>query len=346
MHPDNSLRNQSIDLAKLIASFFILFIHAPFPGTFGNGIASLSRFAVPFFFAVSGYFSFRISAKKIARRIWYVLRLELIGIFLYLLWRSGYTLYTGGSLPAYWLTLVPTARMFLKWAVLNLDPYATHLWYLPALLFCYGVLYLYTRFFGSKPVYFQPFYIAGVLLTAVHFVLDELATVLGVPFPFMIYQNGLLTGLPMFALGIFLREYREQIMENFNLNARKLWGFLLLGSLLSIMEWSCFGVCIFYCGTILMVLSLMLLVSSYPEVSHAGSATRLTGSFGAISTIIYIVHPIFVEFYLHFVHGRLVFYLEDKAAWLGPLLIAAACFLLSAVCAALHLSLRRFSRAK
>lgn len=47
-------RNQSMDLAKLIASFFVVFLHVPFPGQIGQIIGCLARFAVPLFFILAG----------------------------------------------------------------------------------------------------------------------------------------------------------------------------------------------------------------------------------------------------------------------------------------------------
>lgn len=49
-------RNQSIDFLKGIAAIFVVFIHVKLGGTFGDYIAAIGAFAVPFFFMVSGYF--------------------------------------------------------------------------------------------------------------------------------------------------------------------------------------------------------------------------------------------------------------------------------------------------
>ena len=46
-------RNLSLECFKLLAACFVVFLHIPFPGTFGQLTVCLSRFAVPLFFAVS-----------------------------------------------------------------------------------------------------------------------------------------------------------------------------------------------------------------------------------------------------------------------------------------------------
>ncbi len=62
-------RNYTLDVMKLISSFFIVFIHVPFHGIAGEVIRSISRFAVPVFFMTSGFFSYENDTQTILRRI-------------------------------------------------------------------------------------------------------------------------------------------------------------------------------------------------------------------------------------------------------------------------------------
>ena len=50
--------NYCLDFIKGIACIFVVFFHCSFPGIMGMSIAAVGRFAVPFFFMVSGYFCF------------------------------------------------------------------------------------------------------------------------------------------------------------------------------------------------------------------------------------------------------------------------------------------------
>ena len=52
------MRNKSLDAAKAIAAFLVVFIHISFPGMTGRIIKTLARSAVPFFFMVSGFFCY------------------------------------------------------------------------------------------------------------------------------------------------------------------------------------------------------------------------------------------------------------------------------------------------
>lgn len=51
--------NYCLDFIKGIACIFVVFMHCEFPGVIGTAVQAISRFCVPFFFMVSGYFCFR-----------------------------------------------------------------------------------------------------------------------------------------------------------------------------------------------------------------------------------------------------------------------------------------------
>ena len=52
------MRNKCLDGMKAIAACMVIFIHIDLPGQTGVFIEALSRFAVPFFFMISGYFCY------------------------------------------------------------------------------------------------------------------------------------------------------------------------------------------------------------------------------------------------------------------------------------------------
>lgn len=51
--------NYCLDFIKGIACIFVVFMHCEFPGILGTAVQAISRFCVPFFFMISGYFCFR-----------------------------------------------------------------------------------------------------------------------------------------------------------------------------------------------------------------------------------------------------------------------------------------------
>ena len=58
-------RNGIVSAYKLIAACAVVFIHFPFPGAFGKWVDCLARFAVPLFFAISGYYAYRVDAGRL-----------------------------------------------------------------------------------------------------------------------------------------------------------------------------------------------------------------------------------------------------------------------------------------
>ena len=62
-------KNNTLELLKLFASYMVVFIHVVFSGHIGVALEMLARFAVPFFFLVSGFYSYKISPHKIKNRM-------------------------------------------------------------------------------------------------------------------------------------------------------------------------------------------------------------------------------------------------------------------------------------
>ena len=51
--------NYCLDFVKGLACIFVVFMHCEFPGLLGTAVQAISRFCVPLFFMVSGYFCFK-----------------------------------------------------------------------------------------------------------------------------------------------------------------------------------------------------------------------------------------------------------------------------------------------
>lgn len=340
-------KNQSLEICKLIASFFVVFLHVPFPGTFGGAVSCLSRFAVPLFFAISGWFSYQTGPEKLAKRMGRILLLELAGIFVHFLWGVALTMYQNRSFGEFLGELVPTASEIARWIVLNIDPYAGHLWYLSAAALCYGVLWMYVRFLGREPIGYQPLYVLGVLLGAMHFAMAEFGGSVGLGVPFQLYRNGLFFGLPMFLMGLFLREHHLRLLENFSLTARKLVLLLGAGILLSLVEWKGLGGYELHFGTLVMVVSLLLLTALCPEVSgRFPRMGKLVPRFGTLSTAIYLVHLVIYDVYLGFFRWRLEAVLGSGEPWAAPVLVAAGSLTAAAVWERLWHRVRRIHKKK
>lgn len=309
--PERALRrNLSLELCKLIAACFVVFIHVPFPAPAGELVLCLARFAVPMFFAISGWYSYRAEAGKLLRRMGHVLLLELAGIAIALLWQALSAEYTGWNAAQALLAALPGKDSLRLWLLLNDDPFSGHLWYLSASAFCYGVVWIYTRTAAGKWGW-RPAYVLGLLLLCGHFAMSELSRFTGLTVFFKIPRSGAFFGLPMFLMGRFLRQHRDHLLRR--LNTAALVVLFLLGTGLSIAEWKCFGVWDLYMGLLLSVPALLLLTCRHPGVPRP--LEKAAARWGSLSTGIYLIHLVVRDGYQTFS--------RQHTPWLQPLAVLA-----------------------
>lgn len=143
-------RNQAVECTRMAAAFLVVFIHCPFPGTFGNVVGGIGRLAVPLFFVISGYFSYGIDRKKAAKRLHSIFNLNVAGTLLYALWRVFRSCYYGENLLWALKGAVPRMKELVEWVLISVNPYAGHLWYLTSLLMCSLVLCAFLCFQGEE----------------------------------------------------------------------------------------------------------------------------------------------------------------------------------------------------
>ena len=280
-----------MELCKLIASFFVVCIHYWLPGKLGSWVEVLARFAVPMFFLISGYFNYGADCRQAGRRAKGILRLYLIAVAAYLLWGCISTELEGGSTVAYLIKAIPDPDEWYLWLAVQMDPFAAHLWYLNALMVVYGVYWVYLRFRGegnSKPLYF-----AGFALFAVYFHACVMPTTLPETEVLKACRNAWFTGIPMFTLGMFLREYAQRIVEVFRLTTGKQLLLLFGGIGLVTLQWAADCITFLPIGVLPLLAGLMLLTITHPHIS--GTSKFWAGFFsrcGTWSTWIYILHPL------------------------------------------------------
>lgn len=57
-------RSASIDALKIIMAFLVVCLHMPFPGRLGILVNVIARIAVPCFFVISGFFSYKFHSTE------------------------------------------------------------------------------------------------------------------------------------------------------------------------------------------------------------------------------------------------------------------------------------------
>lgn len=314
-------RNLTLECCRMVAAIFVVFLHVPFPGQFGGLMACLSRFAVPMFFAISGYYSFRTEPGKLLRRAVRIWSLELAGIGLQLAWKCVQGRSEGVSVFATLLERVPDGSELTQWLVFQVDPFAGHLWYLSAAAVCHLMLAVYARL-RKQPDY-RPLYVLSFLLLSGHFAMSEFSGFTGIRVDYTVYRNAWFFGIPMFIMGLFLRQLREGFAEDKKQAVSLPLAVLLTGVALSVAEWRVFGGRDLHVGTVAAVAGLMLLTAARPHVPRW--LEKAAGSFGFLSTAVYLVHLIVYDVYNYHYSWRL-----NLSGWLVPLLVAAVSVLIVA----------------
>lgn len=283
-------RNLSLECCKLVAACFVVFLHVPFPGLAGKIVNCLARFAVPLFFAVSGWYSFGASSRKLAERLKHILLLALAGDALYIGSRCLVELYYGETLVQSLLRRIPDLQAVKLWMLWNVDPFAGHLWYLWATVLCYLVLWIRQRVTGEGKRY-GVLYLTGAGLLTACFAMSEFSRFTGITVDYRVYRSGLFLGMPVFFLGMFLRQHRRWLSRRA--------GFLLAGGIvLSFLEREVFGSWDVYLGSVLTAASLLLLTDTHPRVPRW--LEKPAARFGRVSTGVYLTHLLWNDLYQTF----------------------------------------------
>lgn len=321
-------RNGSMELLKFVAAFFVVWIHAPFPGKLGQLVSTLARFAVPMFFLFSGYFNYGAQLSQVSRRARRIALLFLLGLVLGQLGNCICAVLSGGNVGTQLLSDIPTLTELFQLLILHIPPHTGSLWYLAGLIACYGVLGLYLRFRGDSPSY-TPFYVLCLSLFAVFFFWDTLPPIYGESSPTLLLRNGWFLGLPMFGLGMFLRQYQQRLIQGFSLTAGKLVGILVLGILLTAAQ----GMALTYSnipfGTLLALPALCLLAAEHPRFLPLPQG--LTAFLGKVSVWIYLLHLPILQIYECWFQYPLTQRIGEREALLAPLILAGVSFLCAAV---------------
>ncbi|ADL26314.1 acyltransferase family protein [Fibrobacter succinogenes subsp. succinogenes S85] len=199
--------NYCLDFIKGIACICVVFMHCEFPGLLGTVVQAVSRFCVPLFFMVSGYFCYFISANpekinsNMARKIKHVGKITLYACVAYVLFDFVQYFVFGKSV-----------FYFSKGALLNLllfnQPFvvAGQYWFLFALLYDYVLFALVLRVHKIKSIY-----VVATIMIFVYILLAQGMHLAGIKIPNMYYRNFFVEGLCFFTMGNWIHAYKSKL---------------------------------------------------------------------------------------------------------------------------------------
>lgn len=207
--------NYCFDFIKGIACIFVVFMHCEFPGIMGTAVQAISRFCVPFFFMVSGYFCFKplvvetelsignkLAGGRIGRKLKHIGKITLYASLFYVVFALSLHFLTSGH------ELTITTRKIINWLVFNspIKPIAGQYWFLFALLYAYA-------FYGIlESLRVRKFaYILAAVMFAVYVIMAQGIHLAGYHVPNMWYRNWLVEAFPYFMLGHWIHENQDRI---------------------------------------------------------------------------------------------------------------------------------------
>ena len=270
---------------------FVVFMHCEFPGITGVAVQAISRFCVPFFFMVSGYFCFHPLVQQFESQRTMILNKESNSLVIRkkVIHIAKITLYASLFYLAFVLlqqllfqnqNFTISKKALFNWVVFNVPRViAGQYWFLFALLYAYLLYGIMERLNLRKISYI----LAGVMFV-VYVVMAQGMHLAGIKIPNHFYRNWLIEAFPYFMLGRWIHENQEKI----NITNRSLVTIIIVTTLLCWAErWIMgrdFGVNIV---TIPQVFALFVYGVKNPN-KHEGALQRLGRD---CSMLVYILHP-------------------------------------------------------
>lgn len=285
---NTTLRNESFDLIRILAFISIVFLHlgvtvnvqtTPLAAT----VNAACRFAVPFFFAITGFFLVGSDVRKLLKSFSkeLVFTMCAVGIYLALstlgLWDwSGVGLSVTEAFEGQWL------ESFLIW---NNFPLAYHLWFLFAALETLLILILWRLF--RIPI--GVFICLGAILLIARFSLMEFSDTIS-PLS-MQGRSFIFMTIPSFALGMALARAKERLRT---IPAPVSLLMIATGTMGALCESYIFGLQELYITSIITVVGLFALCLRCPHPFSSIPGLRrikiLARSGGMPMGIAYVIH--------------------------------------------------------
>lgn len=310
--------NYCLDFIKGIACIFVVFMHCEFPGYLGIGTQAISRFCVPLFFMVSGYFCYqstnRITDSKqwlFNKKVQHILKITINATLFYLAFVIIQSLLFNN------INWNITFYRFCKFILFNSPPIiAGQYWFLFALLYLYILYAIVNKLKLQKYAYF----IAGVMFV-VYIIMAQGMHLLGIPVSNMYYRNFLVEGFAFFMLGHWIHKNQSSL----RISNHTLVLAIVITTLLCLLERYLlgrdFGVNIV---TIPQVFCLFLYAVNNPQ-QHKGVIQEVGKRY---SMYVYILHP-FVWHVLEYIYGYYNLQTNTPALYVMPILVLSISLLLS-----------------
>lgn len=275
-------RNNTLDILKLFASYMVVFIHVKLYGEMGVATEALARFAVPFFFAISGFYSYKNTPAQLKNKAIHIFRLLISAVIAYTLWDIlRHLMKQDPQGLLHYFKQFLDYKNWLKLFVFNIPIHTPHLWYLFAILYVYIIFYFVTLFKIRERWIFA----VTFLFLSLRILFGEGLSIFEIVVPFPIVRNYALMGIPFFGLGLLANVYKHKLLRVPNYIIAS---FVIIGAAETILSRYLLGRNELYIGSLFVLFALVVIFIKFADVKYPTVLTALTGC----STYIYIFHPI------------------------------------------------------
>ena len=258
----------------------------------GGYYTALARIAVPIFFMITGYYY--INIKKSNRQVYQLKKiaiLMLIANVLYAVWQSLIWIISKKNFVDYWRVAL-SCESLKKFFILNESPFASHLWYLSALLYVLTIVFILDKLKLLKILYYTfPFLLIGDLVLGKYSLL-----IFGDDFPYLLVRNFAFVGMPYFTIGMLIRRNRERIIKMQKKTLIILVGVFVISNILEryvLIYFKYNAIRDHYISTTFLAVNLFILFLNYYSNTSAGKLGKIAAQIGRnYSSGIYIIHPL------------------------------------------------------
>lgn len=287
-------RNGTLSMIKLLAAAMIVCTHISFPGKLGKVWAVLVRFSVPFFCGVSGYYSYRAEVPRLQKQLKKIINLTILASAVFFAWEVIFRAVIRHKGLENYMSDLLNVKTLARFIYIGENPFGGHLWYLSAMIVVYIILILYSRFW-DKPdkINYTPLYCVAACGYILQIVLSIKFKRVGLKQSYLLYRYCLMTVLPAFCIGLFLREYRSRIVENYAFTHKKAFGMIVLGVALTMVQWFGIGSMSFPIGMIPVVIAIILWATDERDLKPQSSSMKAFYiCVETCSTVVYVIHPL------------------------------------------------------
>lgn len=299
------MKNNTLNILKLICSIFVILIHVTFTDNINVMVKALSRFAVPFFLILSGYFAY--NSKNIKKNIIKILKITILSTLLFLV--SDIIFYYIINKPSDIFTK-ETLKNFILYDYLKTSP---HLWYLYSLIKTYIIYY-----FIKKINKLNILNIISIILLILGIYYYYMRSINGNIHVYEI-RNTIFTSLPLFTLGSIINEYKI----NNKLNNKLTISLIILFTITTLIESNYYPYQDLYISTPL----LSSLIFIYALNNPNKKANKLSKISEEYSLYIYIFHYYIIKIISYIIYPKVFRYYCKSHMILIPVIIISTILL-------------------